>query len=505
MVDGPETIEQGDEKDSSSHDEQGRRTSVVLDVAPVMITDRWHVGHLKFDVLSDDVLLYIFDAYQRRSRQPAYEWAYAFENDPGWPWHTMVHVCQRWRRLIFAWPNHLEVRVECKSRTAVAKALDIWPALPISIQSNLDHEDGGDVIAALEHRERIAWIKLLDLSGPRLEKCVSLMQGPFPILRCLSLDCDANDVLVLTDAFLAGSASHLQLLRLSGVPFPTLPKLLLSASKLVHIDLNDITSAGYVSPEAMATCLATLKSLRSLVIKFQSDSSFLDRTSRLSPPPTRGVLPGLSSFTITGVSEYLEDLIARIDTPQLNFFSPQFFYQPIFDIPQLPQFIHRAEKLKLPHHARIEFCEDAVVISLTSREDGNSALRFYCTGLYRQLSLLVHSLPLLSRIDTLELASCSPLLYGRHMPWLDFLRIFDAVKALHVDYEQLEMQFVIATALAEIALEETEEVLPMLQIIVGRFDLEEFEMMRPFLHARSESGHPVEVMMWLPVPSPDQD
>jgi hypothetical protein len=505
-VDGPETVDQSDEKDPSSHDEQGRRTFIVLDVAPAVILDRCHVDHSKIDVLSDDVLLYIFNLYQRRSRQSASYLAYALDCDYMWPWHTMVHVCQRWRRLIFAWPNHLEVRVECKSRTAVAKALDVWPALPISIKSWLNHEDGADIIAALEHRERIAWIRLLDLSGPQLKECVTLMQGPFPILRCLSLDCYANDVLVVTDAFLAGSASHLQLLKLSGVPFPTLPKFLLSASELVQVDLRDITSAGYVSPEAMATCLATLKNLQSLVIKFQSKTSFLDRTSRVSPPPTRDVLPALSSFMITGVSEYLEDLMARIHTPQLNFFNPQFFYQPIFDIPQLPQFIHRADKLKLPAHARIEFCEDAVLISLTSREDGISALRFYCTGLARQHSLFVHCLPLLSHIDTLELASCSLLPTERDTtPWLDFLRLFNSVEALHVDHEEVGMQLVVATALAELAPEETEEVLPMLKIIVGRFDSEEFDMMKPFLHTRSESGHPVEVMMWLPVPSPGAD
>lgn len=234
----------------------------------------------------------------------------------------MVHVCQRWRRLIFAWPNHLEVRVECETKPAVAKALDVWPALPISIRSMVTYKDGGDIIAALEHRERMAEIRLLGLSGPQLEECVTLMQGPFPVLRCLSLGCDANlnDALVVTDAFLAGSASHLRLLGLGGVPFPTLPRLLLTARDLVHLNLWGITSAGYVSPEAMATYLATLKRLRSLDIIFRSKTSFPDRTSQISPPPTRSVLPALLRFTFRGISEYLEDLMAQIDTPQLEFY-----------------------------------------------------------------------------------------------------------------------------------------------------------------------------------------
>jgi len=152
--------------------------------------------------------------------------------------------------------------------------------------------------------------------------------------------------------------------------------------------------------------------------------------------------------------------------------------------------------------AHVEFRENAVVISLTPWDGGKSALQFYCARLDRQLSMLVHRLPLLSHIDTLELASCSPKPDERDpTPWLNFLRLFSAVETLRVGDER--MQFVVATALAELAPEETEKVLPMLQTIVGRFESEVIDIMRPFLHARSESDHPMKVMqvIWLPVPS----
>ena len=92
---------------------------------------------------------------------------------------------------------------------AIEMALDVWPALPISIRSKLkdDDPDGGDIIATLKHRERIIEVDLSGLSGPQLESCVALMQEPFPILQTLSLECNPETTtLVIPDMFLGGSA-----------------------------------------------------------------------------------------------------------------------------------------------------------------------------------------------------------------------------------------------------------------------------------------------------------
>ena len=45
------------------------------------------------------------------------------------------------------------------------------------------------------------------------------------------------------------------------------------------------------------------------------------------------------------VGEFLEDFVARIDTPQLDRLSITFFNQFIFDTPHLSQFISRMQKL----------------------------------------------------------------------------------------------------------------------------------------------------------------
>jgi hypothetical protein len=77
-----------------------------------------HSGHSTIDVLPDDVLLCIFDSCRR-----------LLDRDGIWPWHTFVHVCQRWRRVIFGSPCYLRLHLVCKCKKDVQKMLDIWPAL----------------------------------------------------------------------------------------------------------------------------------------------------------------------------------------------------------------------------------------------------------------------------------------------------------------------------------------------------------------------------------------
>jgi hypothetical protein len=81
----------------------------------------------------------------------------------------------------------------------------------------------------------------------------------------------------------------------------------------------------------MVNCLAALPNLSRLSIGFRSP---LSRPVEITPfPLTRAVLPALYNFSFEGVSEYLEDLIARINTPQLHLLKLTFFMDLIFDLP----------------------------------------------------------------------------------------------------------------------------------------------------------------------------
>ena len=475
-------------------------SSYVLNLVSVTITDRYRVGCSAIHALSDDVLIYIFNLYRQDLE------FYAPNKSWSWhQWHVLAHVCQRWRHIIFAWSNYLDVRIDCGSRRAAVKALDVWPALPITIEGRCNHQDRDNIIGVLEHRDRIIGIDLSGLTGPQLKRCTALMQEPFSILRTLSLSCDVEMYPVISDMFLGGSAPRLQRIKFWHIPFPTLPKFLLSTRGLVELHLKAIPSTGYISPDVMVTSLAMLTRLRSLSIRFRSRSSFpKNPTSQHPPPPTRTVLPALAAFMFGGVSEYLEDLMARIDAPLLDDLDLQFFYQPTSGVPQLPQIIHRIKKFKTPHKADIDFRHHRADISLTSGclIGGDLHLEFERHGLDRQLSLLEQvfsqCFPLLSHVGTLELFDHNMQPYRGSTLWLAFLRPFNAVRSL-LFYDEGSL-FQIAHVLGDLTEERAAEVLPMLRTIVwcGSCDWDEVEawvvpLLQPFIDAREISGHPVEL------------
>ncbi|KAH8994139.1 hypothetical protein EDB86DRAFT_2927076 [Lactarius hatsudake] len=72
-------------------------------------------------VLSDDVLLVVFGFCRMSS-----SWH--------WHWPRLVHVCQRWRLIVFASPRSLDLWLYCTPRTLV-KNTCCWPAFPIAIRS----------------------------------------------------------------------------------------------------------------------------------------------------------------------------------------------------------------------------------------------------------------------------------------------------------------------------------------------------------------------------------
>ena len=180
-----------------------------------------------------------------------------------------MHVCRRWRNVIFGSPHRLNLRLVCSDRTRVRKMLDVWPPLPIVIHHSIRRKWGWDnVIAALERNDRVCQITLkLDLQW---EKVLDAMQEPFPALTHLILSSDIEIAPAVPDSLIGGSAPRLQSLQVEHLSIQGLPKLLFSATDLVHLKPLHIPHSGYISPEAMVTCLSTLPRLEKFYLKFQS-------------------------------------------------------------------------------------------------------------------------------------------------------------------------------------------------------------------------------------------
>jgi hypothetical protein len=195
-----------------------------------------------------------------------------------------------------------------------------------------------NIVTALEHSDRVREIGLWRVPSSLLEKVLAATKEQFPALTSA----------VVPDSFMGGSAPSLQSLSesLRSIPVtsPGLEKTAFICYSLRRSIPFQNPHSGYVSPEAMVTVLSTLTRLEERWLGLQSPRS--RRYLPSLPPPTRTVLPAPTDLRFKGVSEDLEDLVTRIDAPQLRSLGTTYFYQLLFDIPQLIQIVRRTPKLR---------------------------------------------------------------------------------------------------------------------------------------------------------------
>jgi hypothetical protein len=494
-----------------------RKEQYVFFLVPTIITHLCDLGQIlprvTINALPYEVLLEIFDfcraAIMDRISMRSWEWQRE--------WHTLVHVCQRWRYVIFSSPLGLDLRLYCTDRRHVREMLDVWPPFPIEIRScSRAGNIGDDIMAALEHHDRICKISL-GMAMPYSEylRLATLMQKPFPALTSLDLLTRQGEYPpVLPDVILSGSAPHLRSLILDGFPFPTFPRLLLSSndlSKLFLRNLPDIPSIGCISPEEMVTGLSALTSLTLLSIQFGRSG-----TVQGLPPVTRALLPALTDFRFLGVNEYLEDLLSRMDAPQLKRFSVQLFGPHI----NLRQIIRVSQSLTLGSFDRADVYLGLLDVNITFYESDSADERaddesapFYLEVMEdedapgQQVSsmaqICTQSLSILSSVTELDIQSDR---FGSdwdgddlevlmdNPAWPVLLQPFTAVRTLRLSGKI--RSFVISSLQGHTG-ESVTELLPELQnlyLYQGHWkdELEEQAIDR-FIAARQHSGHPIAV------------
>jgi F-box-like len=440
--------------------------------------------------LPDEVLLHIFefclpDPVERRAKA----------------WPKLVHVCQRWRYLIFASPLRLDLRLLCTERTPVRRTLDVWPPLPIEIRCfSLDPQAEDNIIAALEHPNRLRTISLRGIAIP-LERLVAVTQEPFPAMETLDLRVKGT-VPALPNTFLGGSAPRLRSLHLEGIPFPTLPRLLLTSNDLVDLAFDQIPHSGYISPETMVTWISALTSLTHLSIGFESPASRPDPTTRHSPPLKRAVLPALTSFYFHGVSEYLEDLMAQIDAPLLHWLLITFFNQLVFDIQRLIRFIGHAPVLTMPYDsAVIRIHDNYIQVIFRGRSQSfihkTLSVTTFCRAVDWQVSSVAQICNqlsfILSSIDQLSIDNEGSIqqVDMDDTQWLELLQPFTAVQTLRILSDDIES--LVVPALRGLSGELATQVLPALEELQLSWYPPSRRYNWPFLIARQHSDHPVVV------------
>ena len=447
---------------------------------------------MTIDDLPDDVLLEIFGFYMA----PSYEEG---------AWHTLVHVCRRWRYVVFDSPRRLNLTILCTNvNGTLTKTLDIWPELPIEIDvyynQMIQPPSIPDVVSAFKRRDRVCKVTIDSIPNSLLKELATMSQ-PFPVLIDLELSSFEEDPPILPDSFLGGSLPRLRSLNLWGIPFPAIGKLLLSTRHLVTLYLGSIPPSGYISPEAMVAILSELTRLKILCLTFFNTPHILTHgASQPSPALTRVVLPALTTFRFTGNREYLEDVVSRIDAP-LDTINVNLSDKPAFDIPLLRDFIGRTKILDAPHRADTSFAHSSARISLFR---GKGDIDFKVLDLSTMcsmrdyLSLLAQGcssfLPPLPSLEHLSISGDLPLGWQpevENTQWIELLRPFITVKDLVLD-ELVALS--VAPALQELVGDRGTEILPELQnIFLDGFQSSGsvLDGIGKFVAARELSGRPV--------------
>jgi len=438
----------------------------------------WLYPRMTIDALPDDVLLETFELCLGKDDYHHFDQGRNYDR-----WQTLVHVCRRWRCIVFASPRRLDLKLYCtRQRSVNSKTLDIWPALPIVVvaRNMRSKEDVTNLITALKQHNRVCKIYYSNRGfQDSLLKEFAAIDEPFPELTSMVLTSYGQDGPVLPDSFLGGSAPRLQSLHLDGIAYPSIGNLLSSTTNLVRLFLWRIPHSGYVSPETIVPCLSMLPRLGLLQLGFQYPRSRDHRTSRHPPPLTRVVFPNLTSFQFRGDVEYLEDILSQIETPMLNDSDFRFFNQLVFDTPLLRHFICRTKPFMTIHTARIEFFSLDVMVTLWRREkmanNDREVLRLaiICEPLDWQLSAVAQVLnSFSSSLPTLESLQIVVSRKDRQeeeievIQWREFLYPFTSVKYMGLESEDLVR--LVAPALQELAGERPTEVLPALQNLTLR-------------------------------------
>ena len=282
---------------------------------------------MTIEKLSDEAILNIFRYYLDAS--PRF-------------WPRLVHICRRWRRIVFASQRALHLRLFCTHGTPISKTLDCWPSLPIVVKYGgspaLDSpapEDEDKILATLKRSDRVSSIHLT-VTKSLLAK-LSSIEGPFSELEELVLLSQGPRRLTLPSTFRWGP----RLRRFHSTGFTVPLRRLYSSRDLVDIRLHGIFNTRYMSPKALTNTLSRMAQLQSLSLHFLPTVHHITTTRRSGK---RVVLPALTRLNFRGITKYLGDLLARIDAPRLGDIEITCLDEPIFGVLDLHEFRMEVQK-----------------------------------------------------------------------------------------------------------------------------------------------------------------
>ena len=407
-------------------------------------------------ILDDDSLLNIFILYRPFLLGEYQDVKIRIKGRVKWAgerwWYRLAHVCQRWRNLILGSASYLGLCLVCTYGTPVADMLVHSPPFPLVIDyqyHDITVEDEEAILLALEQRDRVRRIRL---AKPilQLPKLIMAIDGEYPILEYLVLWYPRapeswSTVLILPETL---QTPHLRHLATNGsIPIPIRPPLLGTTTGLVTLSLAMFHPSTYFQPAVLLQWLSFVPQLEILVLAFHFivRNRNVERQLICTPIMTHVTLPNLRSFAFKAASAYSEAVLSRITAPRLGDFKIDYPKQLTSFVPQLLQFMERAEYLRFDR-AIFYFDTERVCVEANPPETNMSAeactLNVKCWRFDWQVSSVAQIFNALSQISSgVEHLTLAHQVHYRspeehnevdRTEWRKLLRSFNNVKTLRV-------------------------------------------------------------------------
>jgi hypothetical protein len=333
-----------------------------------------------------------------------------------------------------------------------------------------------------------------------LQKLVIAMEEEYPILEFLFMaPSSGNDtVLKLTKTF---GAPHLRHLVLMGFTLPTESRLLTTAVNLVVLCLFTDHPSTNFQPNDLLQWISFMPQLKALRISLPPvPHRDVVRQAMRTPIMTPIILPNLRSFVFRGVSAYIEALIHRIATPNLERLDIELFHQLTFSIPRLLQFVSRTENLRFDS-AKFQFFRERVDVKIYLREEATTyalSIRVDCWHLDWQISSVAQITNGLSQVfSAVKYLTLDHEEHSRSfreynevdlIEWRQLFRSFSNAKSLRVEDGLVEG---VSRCLQLDDGEHPLELLPELQNVTYSVKTNAGHTFTPFIDARKSAGRHV--------------
>ena len=431
-------------------------------------------------------------------------------------WYKILHVCQRWRRVILGSAFYLGLSLVCTNDTPVADMLAHSPSLPLDIDYNEEYhikiagEDEERAFLALKQYSRVRRVRL-NMSATSLQKLIVAMDDEYPILEYLIILSPVDDESSISQFPETLQAPNLRHLYLHGFALPIGSRLLTTAVGLVTLGLSMADTSTYFHPNILLRWLSFMPQLETLVVYFLFPIPKRDVERQLTHTPiaTPTTLPNLHNFDFSGVETYLEALVHRITTPRLENLRIFFSNQLTFSVKRLLQFVNATESLTFKS-AKFGFYDDQFDVKVYPHEEAEIialSITVLCCHLDWQLSSaaqILNSLsPLFSAVNHLTVdhdvhsQSSEEHNEGDRTEWHRLLGSLRNVKTLHIEEGLVEE---LSRCLELDDGELTLELLPELQELTYSGSSNTSNAFTSFISARQDAGRPLTLVRRSPSP-----